>query len=167
VRARWLAASPSPRPHGDGRADGTDAPRQRLSAPGGGLSDAGVLHWLGGHSLDAALPAPSPMPPPGVTADVVQRVLAAREAFAAHKGSGGAARAAAACGAPDGEALVEACAERLLGDALHSFAADLVAAAAEPAPARFTAAADAVDDGSPPPSPAEGDSDGSSWDDAA
>ena len=61
----------------------------------------------------------------------MDRVLNGRDAFAAHKAAGTAAAAAVGCGAPDAAALAEACAERLLGQALRGLAKDVLFAAAQ------------------------------------
>ena len=66
-----------------------------------------------------------------MTEEVIDRVLNGRDAFAAHKAAGAAAAAAVGCGAPDAAALAEACAERLLGQALQGLAKDVLFAAAQ------------------------------------
>ncbi len=72
-----------------------------------------------------------PAQPSAVTDDIIDRVLQGRDAFAAHKAAGAAAAAAVECGAPDSASLAEACAERLLGQALRGLAKDVLFAAAQ------------------------------------
>ena len=122
------------------------APAMRRRAPAGVPASAALLTALeAAERIEATLrrrwlpdanPSPRerrapPAQPSAVTDDIIDRVLQGRDAFAAHKAAGAAAAAAVGCGAPDSASLAEACAERLLGQALRGLAKDVLFAAAQ------------------------------------